>query len=98
MSICDLGIGIKLLSRNVTIEVSENHPLLVLANQLPWKEMFNWVERDLVDTTALKTFYLGRKLKARIHLGAYLLQKFHNYTGRGFLVAETCDRAADGAR
>ena len=83
MSICDSGFGQKLFPQKVIINVSDNHPLVVLANHLPWKEMLAMIEDDIRESTPRKKFYYGRKLKARIHLGAYLLQKMYNLTDRG---------------
>ena len=82
MSICDSGIGRKLFGQRIEITVANTHPLIVLANQLPWEEMLHLVENDLCQSTARKCLHYGRKLKVRIHLGAYLLQKMHDLTDR----------------
>lgn len=82
MSICDSGIGIKLFSQSITIQVPKDHPLLILANGLPWEAMFCLIEEDLRNSTMLKKLHYGRKLKGRIHLGAYLLQKMYDYKDR----------------
>ena len=82
MSICDSGIGCKLFDSEITIKVSQTHPLILLANELPWEKMLNLIENDLKESTPLKNLHSGRKLKARIHLGAYVLQKMHNLTDR----------------
>ena len=82
MSICESGIGIKLFSQSIAINVPQNHPLIILANQLPWEEMFHLIENDLRTSTVFKKFHFGRKLKSRIHLGAYLLQKMYDYKDR----------------
>ncbi len=82
MSICDSGIGRKLFGQRIEITVTNTHPLIVLANQLPWEEMLHLVEHDLCQSTALKCLHYGRKLKVRIHLGAYLLQKMYDLTDR----------------
>lgn len=82
MSICDSGFGRKLFSQKVIVNVTENHPLVVLANQFPWEEMLALIEYDLSQSTLLKRLHYGRKLKVRIHLGAYLLQKMYDLTDR----------------
>lgn len=65
MSICDSGIGRKLFGQRIEITVTNTHPLIVLANQLPWEEMLYLVEHDLCQSTALKCLHYGRKLKVR---------------------------------
>jgi hypothetical protein len=82
MSICDSGIGIKLFSQSISINVTEDHPLIILANQLPWETMYDLIEDDLRNSTLLKKLHYGRKLKSRIHLGVYLLQKMYDFTDR----------------
>ena len=93
MSICDSGIGRKLFGKRIEITVANTHPLIVLANQLPWEEMLHLVENDLCQSTVLKCLHYGRKLKVRIHLGAYLLQKMYDLTDRA-MEASIRDNAA----
>jgi len=82
MSICDLGIKSKLNSSEVSIFVSRDHPLIKLGNVLPWEELFEIVLPDLKSSTVLGKWWLGRKLKVRIHLGVYCLQQLFNKTDR----------------
>jgi transposase, IS5 family len=82
MSICDSGVGIKLFSQNITINVPKDHPLIILANELPWREMFHLIKNDLKNSVLSRKLNFGRKLKSRIHLGAYLLQKMYDYKDR----------------
>jgi len=82
MSICDSGFGRKLFGQKIVIEVQQDHPLIVLGNQLPWDEMLQLVENDIRQSTPLKQLHYGRKLKVRIHIGAYLLQKMYNMTDK----------------
>jgi transposase, IS5 family len=82
MSICDSGIGIKLFSQSITINEPKDHPLIILANQLPWEKMFHLIADDLKAGTVFKKLHYGRKLKSRIHLGVYLLQKMYDFTDR----------------
>jgi IS5 family transposase len=87
MAICDSGFGSKLVAQEIVVTVSENHPLIILANALPWEKMLQLIEHDLKQTTPLKRGHYGRKLKVRIHLGAYLLQKMHDLTDRAIEAA-----------
>ena len=82
MSICDSGFGSKLFGQEIVVAVPENHSLILLANQLPWDKMLKLIEYDLKQSTPLKQWHYGRKLKVRIHLGAYLLQKMYDLTDR----------------
>ncbi|WP_284451120.1 transposase [Methylophaga thalassica] len=82
MSICDCGIRSKVFGKKMTLEVDDRHPLIKLANELPWQEMYALVCEDLRMSTLCKTWHYGRKLKVRIHLGAYLLQKLYDLTDR----------------
>jgi hypothetical protein len=82
MSICDSGIGIKSFSQTISINVPEDHPLVLLSNQLPWEAMYALIEDDLKNSTLLKKLHYGRKLKSRSHLGAYLLQKMYDFNDR----------------
>jgi hypothetical protein len=68
-------------SRPVTIDVPESHPLVELAGSIPWLQLYDLVLPDL-KKTAKGMFWLGRKLKLRIHLAVYLLQKMTDKTDR----------------
>lgn len=72
------------LENSVVIKttVKTSHPVMTLMNVLDWKALANLVESDLKNTTAKKKWKIGRKLKARIHLGAYLIQQMLNLTDR----------------
>ena len=82
MSICDSGIGIKVLGKKIEIDVADNHPLIVLANALPWYEMLEMILPDLKQSTPCRQWTRGRKLRVRIHLGAYILQTIYDLTDR----------------
>lgn len=60
MSICDSGIGIKLFSQSILINVPQNHSLIILANQLPWVAMYDFTDRQIEqlikDNAAYQTF------------------------------------------
>jgi len=83
MSIDDSGLESKQeCGAIVDIKISSNHPLLCLSNALPWEELSELVSPDLKATTKKGFWWLGRPLRLRIHLGAYILQQLHNKTDR----------------
>lgn len=81
MSICQSGIDSKTVAAKVLVDITEQHPLVQLAQVLPWRELVDLLLSDLKKTKA-GAWWLGRKLKVRIHLGAYLLQQLFNKTDR----------------
>jgi len=82
MSICSSGLDAPCRVQPVTIEVSPTHPLIQLAQVIPWPALAELVLPDLQQTTAKGKGWLGRKLKLRIQLGAFLLQWLYNLTDR----------------
>lgn len=81
MSICESGINCNPQFGQICINVSNAHPLIQLALALPWQELAALIMPDLKKTAAGK-WWMGRKLKIRIHLGVYLLQQLFNKTDR----------------
>src|SRR5262249_10935185 len=83
MSICQSGIDCKtqFCSSEISIHIKEEHPIIRLAQSLPWREMADLVLPDLKNTKKGQ-WTQGRKLKLQPHLGAYLLQQFFNRTDR----------------
>ena len=75
MRICYSGIESKLFGAEIAIKVDDKHPLILLANQLPWEKIMLLVEEDLKNSTKRKFLHLGRPLKVRIHLGAYCCKR-----------------------
>ena len=65
----------------VTMMVSYEHRLLKLARSLPWDAMLEAILPDL-QRTDKKHWWMGRPLRIRIHLGAYILQQMFNLTDR----------------
>ena len=65
-----------------TIKILESHPLLLLAQCLPWATLMESVAGDLKKTTAKGKWWMGRKIIVRLHLAVYLLQKLYNFTDR----------------
>jgi hypothetical protein len=94
MSICQSGIDCKpqFISTQILITVEESHPLIKLGLVIPWRKLADLVFLDLQKTKKGK-WWLGRKLKLRIHLGVYLLQQIFNKTDRD-IERELRDNAA----
>ncbi|MBA8667540.1 transposase [Holosporaceae bacterium 'Namur'] len=82
MSISESGIKSKIKSGEVNIKVAANHPLIKLGNVIEWEELKELVLPDIKASTKKSKWWLGRKLKLRIHLGAYMLQQLLNKTDR----------------
>ena len=82
MSLCFSGLHTPCRVAPVVIEVAPHHPLIQLALVIPWHALAEIVLPDLKRTTAKGKWWLGRKLKLRIHLGALLLQWIYNLTDR----------------
>ena len=70
-------------SQKIIIEVSPAHPLIKLMNALDWEQLGQIILPDLKSSTHKLKWWLGRKLKIRIHLGVFLLQQLLNETDRG---------------
>jgi len=81
MSICQSGVDSKTEATKVLVDITEKHPLVQLAQALPWRELVDLLLPDLKKTKA-GAWWLGRKLKVRTHLGVYLLQQLFNKTDR----------------
>ena len=82
MSICSSGLSSPGPLQPVTIAVAPTHPLIQLAQVIPWQALAQLVLPDLQHTTAKGKWWIGRKLQLRIHLGAFLLQWLYNLTDR----------------
>lgn len=83
MSIDPSGLsGVRTCPGTVPIRIEANHPLIQLANSLCWDELADIILPDLKATTGKGKWWMGRPLRLRIHLGAYLLQQLHNLTDR----------------
>ena len=80
MSICYSGIKSKTLSGVFSIKIEETHPLIELANALPWEALADTIVPDIKRTGG--QWWLGRKLKLKTHLSVYLLQQLFNKTDR----------------
>lgn len=82
MGLCLSGLNAKITATSVEIIVGEEHPYIRLANTLDWTEIGELVMDDLKKTTPKFLWWVGRKLKLRIHLGVYILQSFLKMTDR----------------
>ncbi|MFO1258997.1 MAG: hypothetical protein U1E78_11385 [Gammaproteobacteria bacterium] len=75
MSICESGVKSNVKSSDVTIKIASEHPLIQLCNALDWQKLSEMVLPDLKKSTKKGQWWIGRKLKLRIHLAIYLLQQ-----------------------
>lgn len=82
MSIDLSGMDAGLTPKLLNIRINKFHPLVRLADALPWALLMPLVAEDLKKTTAKGCWWMGAKLLVRVHLGAYMLQKLYNLTDR----------------
>lgn len=82
MSICESGMRSKVKTGQILVEVTEEHPLIMLAATLPWFDLYQIIRPDLEKSTNKGFWWLGRKIKVRIHLAAFILQQLYNLTDR----------------
>lgn len=82
MSIDDSGLNGKISERDIVITVKNNHPLIQLALALNWEDLAEIIMPNLQSTTKKGRWWMGRPLRLRIHLGAYILQQLFNKTDR----------------
>lgn len=75
--------GTFLKAQKIVVDVLPTHPLVQLMNALNWEELGQIILSDLKKSTTKLKWWLGRKLKIRIHLGVFLLQQLLNETDRG---------------
>lgn len=75
------GFDKDIAGTSVSVVIDDSHPLVKLANKLPWEDILAVVTPDLQQTEKLK-WWVGRPLRVRIHLGVYLLQQMYNLTDR----------------
>lgn len=92
MSLAQDGLKTKIKSYLAQISVTLEHPLILLANELPWEGLAEIVTEDLKRTTAKGFWRVGRKLYLRVHLAIYILQARTKKTDRE-IVQEIQDNA-----
>lgn len=84
MSICISGLHNKIdKNETISIRVSSIHPLIKLSNSIDWNALHNLVLPDIKKSKSKLKWWLGRKLKIRIHPVVFLLQQLLNETDRG---------------
>jgi len=82
MSIGFAGLDTPCCLQPGTIEVSPTHPLLQLAQVIPWQALADRVLPELQRTTTKGTWWLGGTLTLRLHRGVVLLQWLYHLTDR----------------
>jgi hypothetical protein len=63
MSLCFSGLQTPCRAYPVTVDISSTHPLMKLAQVIPWPALAELVLPDLKRTTAKGQWWRGRKLK-----------------------------------
>jgi transposase, IS5 family len=82
MSIDESGLNGKISGGNLLITIKDDHPLIQLGAAVKWDELAELTLPDLKASTGKGHWWMGRPLRLRIHLGAYLLQQLFNKTDR----------------
>ena len=82
MSLCYSGLNTKVRGHPVAIFVEQDHPLVELAQVIPWQELADLILPDLQKSTKKGFIHLGRPLRLRSHLGAFLLKIIFDLTDR----------------
>lgn len=82
MSISKEGLKANPRCGKVSVSVNTDHPLIKLATALCFESLYQVIEEDLKRTTVSGFWWLGRKLKVKIHLGAFILQSLFKETDR----------------
>lgn len=82
MSLAQDGINSKIKTHVATIKVNQTHPLILLANAMPWQALSSLTCSDLKATTTKGFWMVGRKLFVRTHLGILILQARTKKTDR----------------
>ena len=81
MSLCKDGLSAKVRGGKIAVMVEDTHPLIQLANLIDWGHLAELAQSDLEKTTK-RFWWLGRKLKLRIHLAVMILQMLFKWTDR----------------
>lgn len=82
MSLSYSGLNTKARGYPVTIFIEQDHPLVELAQVIPWQEFADLIIPDLQKSTKKGMINLGRTLRLRSHLGAFLLKIIFDLTDR----------------
>ena len=81
MSLCKDGLSAKVRGGKVILEIEDSDPLIKLANLIDWDHIFKIAQSDL-EKTKKGLWWLGRKLKLRVHFGVMVLQMLYCWTDR----------------
>ena len=81
MSLCEDGMKAKIKGGKITVMVEDTHPLIQLGNLIDWSHLGELAQSDL-ERTKKGFWWLGRKLKLRIHLAVMILQILFKWTDR----------------
>ena len=81
MSLCRDGLNSKTKGGKITLIVEDSDPLIQLANLIDWNCLAELAQVDL-EKTKKGLWWLGRKLKLRIHLAVMILQMLFKWTDR----------------
>ena len=81
MSLCEDGINARIKGGKITVMVEDTHPLIQLGNLIDWSHLAKLAQPDL-ERTKKGFWWLGRKLKLRIHLAVMILQILFKWTDR----------------
>ena len=81
MSFDTQGFDQAVTGTTITLNIADQHPLIKLAQTLPWPDLLDLILPDLKQTEK-RCWWRGRPLRIRIHLGIYLLQQMLNLTDR----------------
>ncbi len=82
MALCQAGLTQMIESGSVVTHISKNHPLIKLANSLPWEKIYGIISLDLIRSLPSLNPFQGRRLWIRIHLGVYILQSIFKWSDR----------------
>ena len=81
MSLCPEGLSELIRGGKVTIHVEDQEPLILLANLIDWTYLAELAHPDL-EKTKKRFWWLGRRLRLRVHLAVLLLQILFKWTDR----------------
>ena len=81
MALCRDGFGTKIKGGEVLMKVKDTEPLIKLSNMIDWGHLGDLAQPDL-EKTKKRFWWLGRKLKLRVHLAVMILQMLYKWTDR----------------
>ena len=81
MSLCKDGMNARIKGGKIMVEVEDTHPLIQLGNLIDWPHLSELAQPDL-EKTKKRFWWLGRKLKLRVHLAVMILQMLFKWTDR----------------